>query len=148
MSWVIIKNFLEQYKALKDCKSSDKFMILKIKKNIHSLSLAQIIQHLHQSEIQSKLTYLIRENMVVVVVVSPLALSEPHPEIHVSVKDDQAQHLSHIHALYKKDFGIVNFVKGMVAMVPSKQSRISMLGFAFEMTLKLRECGHNLSQFL
>ena len=76
MSWVVIKNFLDQHNALKDQKSSEETGILKIKKNFavhHWLESFHIFLGRKVGVCQASLTYVVREELVVDVVPPPPA---------------------------------------------------------------------------
>jgi hypothetical protein len=104
MSWVVIKNFLEQHNALKDRKSSEETAIPKITKNFavhHWLESFHIFLGRKVGVRQASLTYVVREESMVDVVPPPCAVDEPHLEKYGSIKRDQANCLSHTHALFK-----------------------------------------------
>jgi hypothetical protein len=74
MSWVVIKNFLEQHNALKDQKSSEKTAIPKITKNfaVHNwLESFYIFLGRKVGVCQASLTYVIREESLVDVAPPP-----------------------------------------------------------------------------
>jgi hypothetical protein len=104
MSWVVIKNFLEQHNALKDRKSSEETAIPMITKNFavhHWLESFHIFIGRKVGVCQASLTYVVREELMVDVVPPPRAVDEPHLEKYGSIKGDQANCLSHTHALFK-----------------------------------------------
>ncbi len=71
MSWVVIKNFLEQHNALKDRKSSEETAIPKITKNfaVHNwLESFHIFLRMKVGVRQASLTYVVREELMVDVV--------------------------------------------------------------------------------
>jgi hypothetical protein len=106
MSWVVIKNFLEQHNVLKDRKSSEETAIPKITKNFavhHWLESFHIFLGRKVGVCQASLTYVVREELMVDVVPPPRAVDEPHSEKYGSIKGDQANCLSHTHALFKID---------------------------------------------
>ena len=106
MSWVVIKNFLEQHNALKDQKSSEETAIPKITKNFavhHWLESFHIFLGRKVGVRQASLTYVVREELLVDVVPLPRAVDEPHSEKYRTIKEDQANCLSHTHALFKID---------------------------------------------
>ena len=112
MEWPVIKNFLEQFEALKESKtkSSEDASIPKISKvlPVHNWIQAttNYVNRILSARI-SGLGYVLRENTAVELPAPARAVNEPYSEIYGSIEGDHYNRLSHDHALFKIDNGTV-----------------------------------------
>ena len=108
MAWPVIKNFLEQYAALKERKarSSEDTTVPKISKAhpVHIWIQSIGIYLSRKVGVRNAvLSYVIRDTAAVAAVAPPRAVGEPHSEEYGSIEGDQTHRLSHTHALFKMD---------------------------------------------
>ena len=108
MTWTVIKNFLEQYKALKERKSrsTDDTSIPKITKTLPVYNWIQSVNNYLNRRVgvrDAGLSYVVREIAAVSNILPARAVDEPHSEEYGSIEGDQTHRLSHTHALFKLD---------------------------------------------
>ena len=107
IAWnTVIKNFAEQWKALKDRKVGDVPEVPKITKALPIIKWTQAFaDHLHRviGVRTIPLAYVIREEVVVPNPAPALLAGQPHSEMHGSIEAELVARASHTHALYRDD---------------------------------------------
>ncbi len=110
MSWIVIKHYLEQWKALMECKKADHGPPPKLTKNqaVHNwvdlfiLYLSQTVG-VHNAP----LDYIVRAIMAVNATPPACQLGNPHSMETESIGSDLTARMPHNHPLYKVDNGSV-----------------------------------------
>ena len=106
MQWnPIIRNFAEQWKALKDRKDDD-IDVPKVSRSLPILKWIEAFTDFLNRKVGSRtipLAYVIRENVAVPVLAPALANGRPHSTEHGSVEGELIARASHDHPLYRED---------------------------------------------
>jgi hypothetical protein len=107
IQWLtVIKNFTEQWKALKDHKLGDLPEVPKVTKALPIIKWTQAFaDYLHRviGVRMIPLAYVIREKVDVPAAAPTLANGQPHSTEHGSVEAELVARASHTHALYRDD---------------------------------------------
>ena len=110
MTWLVIKCFLEQWKALMERKKEDFGLPPKLTKHypVHKW-LESILLYLGQKVgvRNAPLTLVVWAGAIVPAVPPPLQAGKPHSEQHGSIEGDLIGRMTHNHALFKVDNGAV-----------------------------------------
>jgi len=110
MTWLVIKYFLEQWKALMERKKEDFGLPPKLTKHypVHKW-LESIFLYLGQKVgvRNAPLTLVVRAGAIVPAIPPPLQAGKPHSEQHGSIEGDLIGRMTHNHALFKVDNGAV-----------------------------------------
>ncbi len=110
MTWVVIKCFLEQWKALMECKKEDVGLPPKLPKSspVHKwLELMGLYLGKKVGVCNAPLSYVIRLDANVPAIAPPCQAGEPHSEMYESVEGDSTARLLHTHNLFKVNNGTV-----------------------------------------
>jgi hypothetical protein len=102
----VIKNFADQWKAMKDRKAGDVPDVPKITKALPIIKWTEAFADFIHRIIGVRtipLAYVIREDVVVPAVPPALMNGQPHSEEHGSVEVELVARASHAHALYRDD---------------------------------------------
>ena len=108
----IIRNFAQQWKALKDRKEAEDPELPKVTKALPIIKWTEAFIDYCNRKIGARtipLSYVIREEHKVPAPAPPLATNLPHSEEHGSVKADLIAWASHNHPLYRDDNAKVYF---------------------------------------
>jgi hypothetical protein len=120
MTWLVIKHFLDQWKALMERKKEDHGLAPMLTKSCPAYKWLESF-HLHLGKkvgvCNAPLLYVVCAVADVLAIVPPRQAGEPHSEVNVSIEGNMAARMSHTHALYKIDNGLVfdlveNVVRG------------------------------------
>jgi hypothetical protein len=110
MTWLVIKRFLDQWKALMERKKEDHGLAPKLTKSCPVYKWLESF-HLHLGKKvgvrSAPLSYVVRAVADVPVIAPPRQAGEPHSQVYESIEGDMAARMSHTHALYKIDNGMV-----------------------------------------
>ncbi len=110
MTWLVIKCFLEQWKALMERKKEDFGPPPKLTKHypVHKW-MESMVLHLGQKVgvCDAPLAYVVWAEAIMPAVPPPFQAGEPHSEEHGSIEGDLVGHMTHNHALCKVDNGSV-----------------------------------------
>jgi hypothetical protein len=110
MTWLVIKYFLDQWKALMERKKEDHGLAPKLTKSCPAYKWLESF-HLHLGKKvgvrKAPLLYVVRAVADVPAIALPCQAGEPHSEVNESIEGDMAARLLHTHALYKIDNGLV-----------------------------------------
>ncbi len=110
MTWVVIKRFLEQWKALMECKKEDVGLPPKLTKSspVHKwLELMGLYLGKKVGVRNAPLSYLVHLYSNVLAIAPPRQAGEPHSEMDKLIEGDLTARLLHTHALFKIDNGTV-----------------------------------------
>jgi hypothetical protein len=102
----VIKNFIEQWKALKDRKTGDIPDVPKITKALPIIKWTQAFADFLHRVIGVRmipLAYVIRDDVTVPAAAPPLLAGQPHSMEHGSVEAELVARAKHNHALYRDD---------------------------------------------
>ena len=102
----IIKDFTQQWKALKDRKSNEDAEVPKISKALPLLKWTEAFDDFLSRTCGSRTipySYVTRETADVPAAVPPLAPNKPHSELYGSVEGDLVNRASHNHPLFRED---------------------------------------------
>jgi hypothetical protein len=118
MMRMVIKRFLDQWKALMECKKEDHGLAPKLTKSCPVHKWLESF-HLHLGKKvgvrNAPLLYVVRAVTDVPAIAPPCQAGEPHSEKNESIEGNMAARMSHTHALYKIDIGSVfNLVENAV----------------------------------
>ena len=108
----VIRNFAQQWKALKDRKENDETEVPKVTKALPIIKWSEAFVDYCNKKIGARtipLAYVIRPAITPPAVASLLATDLPHSKIHGSVKADLINRASHNHPLYRDDNADVYF---------------------------------------
>ena len=107
MRWTqVIKNFEDQWKALKGHKEDDEPDVPKISKSLPSIKWTEAFQHFLHPVIVVRmipLAYVTRAVVDVPVIVPVLENNQPHSEEHGSAENKLIAQASHDHKLFRED---------------------------------------------
>jgi hypothetical protein len=113
MSWIINKHFLEQWKALMECKKADHGAPPKLTKNqaVHKW-VDLFILYLSQTVgvRNAPLDYIVKAIAAVNATPPTCQLGDPHSVKTGSIDGDLTAHMPHKHSLYKVDNGAVFYM--------------------------------------
>jgi hypothetical protein len=110
MTWLIIKRFLEHWKALMEHKKEDFVLPPKLTKHypVHKWMESMVLYLRQKVGVRNApLAYVVRAGAIVPAVPPPLQVGEPHSEQHGSIEGDLIACMMHNHALFKVDNGAV-----------------------------------------
>jgi len=110
MTWLVIKCFLEQWKALIERKKDDFGLPPKLTKNypVHKWMESMVLYLGQKVRVRNApLVYVVRAGAIVPAVPPPLQVGKPHSEQHGSIEGDLIGCMTHNHALFKVDNGAV-----------------------------------------
>ncbi len=115
MTWLVIKCFLEQWKALIECKKANFSLPPKLTKHypVHKW-MESFVLFLGQNVgvRDAPLGYVVWAKAIVPAVPPPLQAGEPHSEEHGSIEGDLVGRMMLNHALFKVDNGsVINFIE-------------------------------------
>jgi hypothetical protein len=110
MMWMVIKRFLDQWKALTERKKEDHGLAPKLTKSCPVHKWLESF-HFHLGKKvgvrNAPLLYVVRAVVDVPAIAPPCQAGEPHSEENESIEGNMAVRMSHTHALYKIDNGSV-----------------------------------------
>jgi hypothetical protein len=110
MMWLVIKRFLDQWKALMEFKKEDHGLAPKLTKSCPAYKWLESF-HLHLGKkvgvCNAPLSYVVRAVADVPAIAPPCQAGEPHSEVNESIEGNMAARMLHTHALYKIDNGLV-----------------------------------------
>jgi hypothetical protein len=111
MTWLVIKRFLEQWKALMEHKKEDFGLPPKLLTKHYPVHkwMESMVLYLGQKVgvRNAPLAYVVRAGAIVPAVPPPLQVGEPHSEQHGSIEGDLIARMTHNQALFKVDNGAV-----------------------------------------
>jgi hypothetical protein len=110
MTWVVIKHFLEQWKALMERKKEDIGLPPKLTKSspVHKwLELISLYLGKKVGVCNAPLSYVVHLDSNVPAIAPPCQAEEPHSKMYKLIERDLTARLSHTHALFKVDNGTV-----------------------------------------
>ena len=110
MTWLVIKRFLEQWKALMERKKEDFGLPPKLTKHhpVHKWMESMVLYLGQKVGVRNApLAYVVWAGAIVPAVPPPLQAGKPHSEQHGSIEGDLIGHMTHNHALFKVDNGAV-----------------------------------------
>jgi hypothetical protein len=110
MTWLVIKCFLEQWKALMERKKEDFGLPPKLTKHhpVHKWMESMVLYLGQKVGVRNApLAYVVWAVAIVPAVPPPLQAGEPHSVEHGSIKGDLIARMTHNHALFKVDNGAV-----------------------------------------
>ena len=102
----VIKNFRDQWKALKDRRKEDEVQVPKISKSLPVMKWSESFTDFLHRVIGIRmipLAYVIRENVVPNRQIPQLAPNSPHSIEHGSIEEEMIEFVSHSHPLFKND---------------------------------------------
>jgi hypothetical protein len=106
MTWVVIKRFLEQWKALMGRKKEDVGLPPKLMKSspVHKwLELMGLYLGKKVGVCNAPLSYIVHLDSNVPAIAPPRQAGEPHSEMYKLIEGDLTARLSHTHTLFKVD---------------------------------------------
>jgi hypothetical protein len=110
MTWMVIKHFLDQWKTLMERKKEDHGLAPKLTKSCPVHKWLESF-HLHLGKKvgvrNAPLSYVVRAVADVPAIAPPHQAGEPHSEENELIEGNMAACMSHTHALYKIDNGLV-----------------------------------------
>jgi hypothetical protein len=110
MTWLVIKRFLEQWKALMECKKEDFGLPPKLTKHhpVHKWMESMVLYLGQKVGVRNApLTYVVWAVAIMPAVPPPRQAGKPHSEEHGSIEGDLIARMTHNHALFKVDNGAV-----------------------------------------
>jgi hypothetical protein len=110
MTWLVIKRFLEQWKALMERKKEYFGLPPKLTKHhpVHKWMESMVLYLGQKVGVRNApLAYVVWAGAIVPAVSPPLQVGEPHSEQHGSIEGDLIVRMMHNHALFKVDNGAI-----------------------------------------
>lgn len=106
IAWPRLKNFEEEYKAIKDEKENGDADPPKITKQVNVVKWLEALENFARTAIGARmcpLAYLLRSDVAVPAAAPALAADQPYSTEHGSVKEEMIARFSHTHPLYAAD---------------------------------------------